>query len=483
MNTSGASLAAMPRARRGQIALLLAFVLAAIALFALLDVDVFTATRSKFRLENAGDAAAIAAARRQGELLNAIGRLNLRHIAAAAACRTNECEKIVLEQKRLALVGPVKALELASKAAAKNGMRPREEFAKLLREHAAEVRRVYSGGSPNGGDPYPEPYPGAWTEYATAIENACEGGLCAGPDNMRFRDSPGRHLLTDKRFYQAVGGRDWCWFHFNADGLLDTYRSFRDWAPLPENQEISNCDSEIFPLRIASRKVSLLTILGAERIAALAGDDAKSPDFAPDVQEATLLADPEQEWFFFDSAGWRQWFSGRTLAGEDGGAEFPLACEVRPEYNVMGCAAVCRCITTSSPVAVSGSTELSWSAAAKPFGFLQGEDGTPAPANSQAGFVLPCFTDARLVPVDSVDGADLTTADAAWTEHVRRHVPRYLEYGPISAQGCQYCMRLQDWELASFRFTGAVWLKMYSGTCRRGSGGGGSGHGGTARGH
>ena len=52
--------------RKGQVALLLAFALAAIALFALLNVDIFISTSAKMKLENAGDAAAIAAARRQG---------------------------------------------------------------------------------------------------------------------------------------------------------------------------------------------------------------------------------------------------------------------------------------------------------------------------------------------------------------------------------------------------------------------------------
>ena len=50
--------------RRGQIAVLLAFVIVLIALFALLNVDSFVAVRVKDRLQNAGDAAALAAARK-----------------------------------------------------------------------------------------------------------------------------------------------------------------------------------------------------------------------------------------------------------------------------------------------------------------------------------------------------------------------------------------------------------------------------------
>lgn len=46
--------------RRGQIAVVLAFVLAVIVLLVLLNVDTFIAVRTKNRLQNGGDAAALA---------------------------------------------------------------------------------------------------------------------------------------------------------------------------------------------------------------------------------------------------------------------------------------------------------------------------------------------------------------------------------------------------------------------------------------
>ena len=55
------------RARKsGQIVLVLAFMLLGLLLLALVGVDVFLASHRKNRLQNAGDAAALAAARWQG---------------------------------------------------------------------------------------------------------------------------------------------------------------------------------------------------------------------------------------------------------------------------------------------------------------------------------------------------------------------------------------------------------------------------------
>ena len=68
----------------------------------------------------------------------------------------------------------------------------REEFAQILREHVDDIRLVYSGGTNSRGEPYPEPYPGAWTEYATAIENVISEGLACGPDNVEFYGAQGQ---------------------------------------------------------------------------------------------------------------------------------------------------------------------------------------------------------------------------------------------------------------------------------------------------
>ena len=170
--------------RRGQVAIYLLMVLVALFLVALLNVDVFDVVRGKNRVQNGGDAAALAAARKQGRLLNEIGKLNIAHLVAAAQDDAAACEELAMVQRRLALLGPVEALRLANHAAKKNGMEVRDEFAAILREHVKDIRLVYSGGTNEEGEPYPEPYPGAWTEYATAIEDVISEGLACGVDNV-----------------------------------------------------------------------------------------------------------------------------------------------------------------------------------------------------------------------------------------------------------------------------------------------------------
>ena len=218
--------------RKGQIALLLLFVLVVLAFFALLNVDTFMSVRAKNRLQNGGDAAALAAARKQGALINEIGHLNIEHVVAAVRGDSNLCERIVADQRRIALLGPVEALRLANRAAKKNGMEERAEFGEILREHVKDIRLVYAGDG-QAGDPYPEPFPGAWTDYATAIESVVSEGLATGPDNIEFYDAAGGHLLLNRQFYMAIAAKDWCWFFFHCYGVLSGYTSYHDWALLP----------------------------------------------------------------------------------------------------------------------------------------------------------------------------------------------------------------------------------------------------------
>ena len=58
--------------RSGQIVLILAFVMLGIVLLFLMVSDIFLATRNKNRIQNAGDSAALMAARWQGVTLLAI---------------------------------------------------------------------------------------------------------------------------------------------------------------------------------------------------------------------------------------------------------------------------------------------------------------------------------------------------------------------------------------------------------------------------
>lgn len=483
------------KARPGQVALYLVMVLVVLAMFAFLNVDTFLAVRAKNRLQNGGDAAAIAAARRQGELLNEIGRLNVKHVVAALRRDRALCESIVAQQRRLALIGPVDALAKANEAALKNGMEVRDEFSAILRDHVADIRNLYAAGSGNSDDPYPESYPGAWREYAAAIENAISGGLAVGPDNMEFYAAPGSHLLLNRQFYQAIAGMNWCWFHFNAQDAIDNYKDWHEWGEIPFVRGNPLVNSEIFSLHLVAVRAPLVSrnLVAADfaekkrRLLAMLGDFAEAWTPLEALDDLGLLTDPGQVWFFFDGAEdggrWGRWFDGLHLAGDDDPCDFPIVGEIRDEYNVYGCAAICRCVGGAYSAALDNETDLTWSAAAKPFGALEDAFGTAMPATSFFGLVLPCFTDVRLVPIDAVGGSSLATADYEWIEHVRKHLPSYLRYGPFGGRStCYYCRQLVTWENPLFRAKGSNWIKFNSGSCIRATSPGG-GHGGTSHGH
>ncbi len=432
------------KAHKGQVALYLVMILVVIVMLAVMNVETFISVRSKNRVQNAGDAAALAAARTQAQLLVQIGRLNIEHLVAALTNNTERCAEIPLEQRRLALVGPVNALVTANEAAKKNGMEVQESFSTVLQTHLKELALLHV-------DAEYESYPGATTEYMLAIEYALKGGLAVGPDNMQFYQMYGPHLLTTCCFYSAIAGKNWCWFHFNAENILQDYNSYRDWEPLTEETN-SWVNSEIFSLNLATRKCAALDLFSSDELEELLEFYLADQMPTNEIEKAELLKDPEQEWFLYDSSVWREWHELRDL---------PMIGDVKPEYDIRGCAAITRCYYNG----------FAWSAAAKPF-------GTPIEE-----FVLPVFSHVRLVPLDAVGGANLSTADLAWYQHFRFHLGPYVMKGPSTlATGCWYCDQLRTWEEDWFREQGILWLKFHAGECNRSTGGSGS-SGGTPHGH
>lgn len=472
--------------RKGQVALYLLMVLVGIFLIALLNVDVFVAVRGKNRVQNGGDAAALAAARKQGRLLNEIGKLNLDHLEAALANDVRTCEEIVLRQRRLALLGPVDGLRLANSAAKKNGMEVREEFGLILRRHVQDIRTVYAGGG-GAGDPYPEPFPGAWTEYATAIENVISEGLACGPDNVEFYGAAGGHMLLTREFYYAIAGRDWCWFHWNAEGLLTTYENYHGWSPLPSREENSLENSEIFNLHVRAWTGALTDLMTTQEIDHVCRTYGSGPLDPELLANSSVITNRDQVWFLYEGGHggggrWGTWFDGLRLAGDEEGFEFPIVGEIKPEYNVRGCASICRCIQETEALATDITSQLNWSAGAKPFGTVENFEGETDVVTALNGLVVPCFSAVRLVAIDSVGGENLATADYGWVTHVREHLGGYLADGPRSGD-CFYCQQLVTWESSSFRETGVTWLRYNSGNCVRATPGPGGGHGGTSHGH
>lgn len=473
--------------RRGQVAVYLLVTLVALTLLALLNVDVFNSVRAKMRTENAGDAAALAAARRQGELLNEIGRLNLEHISAAIACDRQRCDEIVLRQRKLALLGPLDALRQANEAAKKNGQERRRQFEEILLEHAQVVRVVYGGGG-QGADPYPESWPGAWKAYAMEIEQVAGEGLAAGADNIEFYNYATGHPLLEQDFYHAIAGRNWCWFKFHWPSLLEQYSGYDSWWDLPaQGHGQSFVNSEVFSLHVAAVQCPILERIGRKKLVEiLEATGTRLPGGVPfseeDLAKCSILTNLTETWFFFEPGAWREWGEMDPFGGFEDNGPMPTVGPVKPEYNVRGAAAICRCVSDVPAVAVDGKSKTTWTAAAKPFGSieLEGYEGA-LPVTAAVYFILPVFSATRLVPIDSVGGRDLATADWDWVEHVRKHLGLYLERGPFP-RNCYWCRQLVAWENPVLRSTGATWLKFNGDTCRRPKGGGG-GHGGTAHAH
>lgn len=462
------------KARQGQVVVYLAFVLVAIAFLVLMNVGTYLGVSARNATMNSGDAAAIAVAHYQGELLNQIGSLNLEHLKAALANDAEKCEEIAMQQLRISFLGPIEGIRIGNEAARKNGCERDSGMQRILSDHANDVRAFYT----NNPNLYPEPWEGAWYEYAGVIDSMISGGVWAAPDNIDFLDGAREHLLLDQAFYRAIAGRDWCWFHFYAPGILDSYTSFRDWEPLPcndiETRQRKCVNSEIYSLGLERRVGSAIGLIGTNQIARLTGATAE------EMANAPLLGDSSQSWFFFDVIDpWHAW----DEIDPSGEWNFPVMGQVKPEYDVRGCAAVCR-VTRTFATIVNDSTRTSvWSAAAKPFGTVLNEESETDVVTALRGLVTACFADAKLVPLDAVGGSDLSTADPEWMRHVRRHLGGYLLHGLRSTSAsCWYCQQLHDWEQATLRNTARRWLKYNSKDCVRPTGPG-YGQGGASHGH
>ena len=109
------------KARSGQVALYLVMALLAIVVLMLVNVNAFLAVRSKNRMMNAVDEAAIAAAKDQGYLLNEIGQMNVEHLKAAVlgepwmdALGADPA----LRMREIAFPGPVDGIRISNEVAA-----------------------------------------------------------------------------------------------------------------------------------------------------------------------------------------------------------------------------------------------------------------------------------------------------------------------------------------------------------------------------
>lgn len=461
--------------RRGQVAIYLAFVLVAICVLAVMNVGTFLAVRGKNRAMNAGDAAALAVAHYQGELLNGIGAMNVEHLKAALANDEDKCAEIMERQLRMCFLSPVKGIGIGSEAAKRNGAGAYkndfrdDKLKRFLLDHVADIRNVYAHDHFS----YPEPWEGAWLEFAAALELELGPRLHAWPENAEFADLRMSFPLADQNFYNAIAGRTWCWFHFNGMWLFsrDT-----DQMPLPDFTEpATRFNSEIYPLHLKFE--SLPEVLDGEWVEIVRQVTGCSEE---EIAASTLVTNASQHWAFYDSR-WDRWSTHDGIAFNVD--EFPIVGNVKPEYDVLGCAAICRVMSGARDLFASDerSVHIDWVAGAKPFGTVEDLGGDLGPVTALRRFVVPSFETMRLVPIDAVGGRDYHTADAEWMEHLKYHIRSSPHYTGRSSD-CWYCMQLTQWDRPGFRQMGENWLRFHSSECARPTGSGSS-RGGTAHGH
>jgi hypothetical protein len=458
--------------RSGQVMIFLIMALVILAFVAIWNFDLHKIVYVKSLSQNAGDAAALAGARWQGITLNLIGDLNIMQAVALTRGDTNTAASINDMQARLCYVGPMVGLMAAQQAAKNNGVFNNARFAARMRQHADVVRFEYPAGGPDGRMLFQEPYSNCWQEYADMIDVVVDNGVAAGPDNARlYSDSTGGHLLLNVDFYDAVAGEEWCWFFYHAYEVLLNYTDYQAWPPLPE--EIPNADpmnSEYFGLGLTRRAV-----IGNGSVVALMNELREDRRLSGQVI-SNAVAGITSVWYCYEGRTWGPW----EALSPDGETRFPAAGTVKPQYDYAGADAAARVMTTASRLTPgSRASEITWTAAAKPFGYLE-EDERP----NACELVLPAFRDIRLIPIDASSAPAGGAFDLDWRDHIEGHLPEYLQNGlQRLPEGCWYCRQLVVWEKAEFRQAGIDWLKENSSTCQTYGGGPGRGGGGSRRGH
>ncbi|MFN2351860.1 MAG: pilus assembly protein TadG-related protein [Kiritimatiellia bacterium] len=458
----------------GQVMVFMVMTLVIIALMVLWNFDLHTILHLKSRSQNAGDAAALAAARWQGMTLNLVGDLNIMQALALTTGDTNAAAQISGMQARLRYMGPLAGLLAAQQAAKQNGVHVNPAFSDHLMRHAEEVSEYYAAS-------FSEPWEGCWDEYGAALKAIAREGLAAAPDNTRrYTDYSGYHTLLNQDFYDAVGGRNWCWFYRHDMALLRFYTAFTYWPDLPPTvKEPAPADSEIFGLGL--RSASTVIPGGAEMI-------ERMNQLAPERGLAggpisNAVAALTNTWQTYNSSIWTAW----SALADDRFPVWPL----RPlsEYNYAGADAVTRVmVETTRLTPGAGGSMVNWTAAAKPFGYLMADDLALRP--DFAGLVLPAFRHVRLVPADAASMPSGGAYDIDWQDHIYEHLESYMEQGVSGIDhGCRYCRQLEVWEDEGFRQQGLDWLEAVDEDgetlhpCNYPGGPGGGPGGGTRRGH
>ena len=431
--------------RSGQIVLVLAFILLGLTFLFLMVSDIFLTVRNKNRIQNAGDAAALMAARWQGITLNMIGELNLLHLAAACETNMEAMAGIVALQERLAIAGPLVGFWAANETAKRNGAPVDDDMTEIV-SYRARAADIYA--SPT--------WPEKGADYAAMLSTIAAAGVAAGADNAHLlpvATVEGGHPLYSRMFYRAADSGNWpaicrTVFHCNHAKATATLLAWPGWGDIPD-AVVSNdmVNSEFFGVNVQRAVCDFSN--AADALMAAAQDVGLDGIVTREALDAChVLEDFTSPWYCYDPGWWRGWHE----LDRGGATRFPLMGSVKQRYDVMGAAAACRVRDLLPTLSETGHTNIfTWTAAAKPFGDEDGRrviDVTPG-----APLVLPSFKFTRLIPLGGVGEGNLGTADEEWLRHVREHVPNN-----IRVPGCSYCRILDKWDEPGYTRAGGEYL-------------------------
>mgnify|MGYP003294852578 CR=1 FL=1 len=440
------------KARNGQVALYLVMVLLAIAVLMVVNINAFLAVRSKNRMMNAVDEAAIAAAKHQGALLNKVGQLNVEHLRAAVLGEDwvdEQGNSKMAQMTQLVFIGPVEGIAKANAAARDWGYEGGADPEALagFADHIAEIL--------NNPEFYPPGRDNVWGAYADALARALGGNPTVVPSFMEMVHPGATGLFARMGFYDVLAAKAWCWFSVgNNAALLDqdpTQMEEPEINPVevPEN-------SEVFSLH-----VTYGGWMDSDWAQEWRGNgfSEKWTNFVcqvtgllpEDFSKNSTAADEDQVWAFYDG-NWKPW---STTFNPD---NLPIAGALKPEYDVAGCVASCMMIGYIPQIAeedgCNQGRRMLVSAEAKPFGTVEDLDGGgPAPVTAYNNFIAPSrpgeriFTEAQLVLVGTVPRSPGASMSPDWYEHVKKHSPQH------PSLGCGYCKLWSEWSNPSTRYS------------------------------
>ncbi len=478
--------------RSGQAILFLLVVMVIGLLVVLWNYDLHNIVTTKVRIDNAGDAAALSAARWQGITLNMIGELNL--IQAAHVCESlvdpydpkdvarvqAEVDEIASLRARLALNGPLMGFVAAQSAAFMNlsvqdeGNR-QDDFSKWLQERASDFQ---TSGSLYEGTVH-EAYDGAWQEYGNLLASIANNKMVVKSANTEFyRYYGASHILLDPEFYDAVAAWNWCYFK-DEDGeprrMIRNYTSFSDWPSLPNLATRSSVNSEYFGVDLRASNLYLRSyVRGIHDSISNYYDHLSFDDISIAEQAESYIEDELTDNYdvstaflphvFTNRFPWHVYDMGKWLRKWPTSDEFPFeeGMQIRDEYNYGGADAAVDCYIDAvsiTPNMQIDSDTIFWKASAKPFGYLEDPDDPNLKRPPfYFGVVFPAFRNVRLIHNELSTRTDGSRPNSA--EHFYKHLPLYMEGGlpAIEEFDCFYCRMLEQWEEPDFRKEGSDWL-------------------------